>query len=621
MTITAQLPPISLAAASPGLRALAQAAGQTLEARVMGQLANGMTHIQLGPQNLAIALPTPQTPGTVLSLAIQQSQGQLRLTILSARPPGTAPSGPAAAPARSAAAPAAATVELSAAALSARNVAPPPAAPAAAVPPGTVAPPAGPRGSTRPAQPSAVATAPSGAATPAGAAASTVASAVPSGTPAAAAPIPAAALPGPTAPAAGVTPASPASAGPGAPVGTAATPSAAPVTAAAATTAPVAPSVPPAAASGSLRPVMPYAAALAGPSPGPAPLGNSAAVALPPVQQVAAATAAGQHDPATARAAAAPVAPAPPAGAPAAAPPPASPQQALAQMVQQALPRQNSVLALTTALTTALGRAGLPEPVAKAAQQVLARQTVLDGKIDAASLKTALRDSGVFHEALLAGGRPAAAAGDMKAALLGLQRELGKWLGPQGAVERVAQIPPPLRGLTPRSRVRELPATELPGDLREAGKVLQERTEHALGRLRLHQNASLPDGTPRAETNWSMDLPVIIHGQPTLLQMQIQRDAEDDAARPEDRGWQVRFAVHMGDHGEVGAQISMRGKSTGILLWADDPTTAATLNAALGELREDLTAVGLISGALVVRAGAPLDEPPPPSDHVVDAVR
>lgn len=620
MTITAQLPPISLAAASPGLRALAQAAGQTLEARVMGQLANGMTHIQLGPQNLAIALPTPQTPGTVLSLAIQQSQGQLRLTILAARPPATAPTGPAAAPAPSATAPAAATVELSAAALSARNVAPPPAAPAAAVPPGTVAPPAGPRGATRPGQPSAVATAPGGAATPAGAAAPTVASAEPPIAPSAAAPV-SAAPPGPAAPAAGVTPAPPMVSGQAAPGGTPATPPAAPVTAAPATAAPVAPGVPPAAGSGSLRSVMPYAAALAGPSPGPAPLGNSAAVALPPVQQVAAATAVGQHDPATARAGAAALSPAAPAGAPAAAPPAASPQQALAQMVQQALPRQNSVLALTTALTSALGRAGLPEPVAKAAQQVLARQTVLDGKIDSASLKTALRDSGVFHEALLAGGRPAAAAGDMKAALLGLQRELGKWLGPQGAVERVAQIPPPLRGLTPRSRMRDAPVPELPADLSEAGKVLQERTEHALGRLRLHQNASLPDGTPRAETNWSMDLPVIIHGQPTLLQMQIQRDAEDDAARPEDRGWQVRFAVQIGDHGEVGAQISMRGKSTGILLWADDPTTAATLNAALGELREDLTAVGLISGALVVRAGAPLDEPPPPSDHVVDAVR
>lgn len=620
MTITAQLPPISLAAASPALRALAQAAGQTVEARVMGQLANGMTHIQLGPQNLAIALPTPQTPGTVLSLAVQQSQGQLRLTILAARPPGTAPSGPATPP-PSATTPAAATVELSAAALSARSVAPQPAVPAASVPPGTVAPPAGPRGATRPGQPSAVATAPGGAATPAGAAASTVAPAAPSVAPAAAAPIPAAAPPGPAAPAAGVTPAPPASAGPVAPGAAAATPSTAPVTAAPATAAPVAPTVPPANVSGSLRPIMPYAGALPAAGPGPAPLGNSAAVALPPVQQVAAAAAVGQHDPATARAAAAPLAPAAPAGAPPTAPPATSPQQALAQMVQQALPRQNSVLALTVALTSALGRAGLPEPVAKAAQQVLARQTVLDGKIDSASLKTALRDSGVFHEALLAGGRPGAAAGDMKAALLGLQRELGRWLGPQGAVERVAQIPPPLRGLTPRSRVRELPPTELPGDLREAGKVLQERTEHALGRLRLHQNASLPDSTPRADTNWSMDLPVIVHGQPTLLQMQIQRDAEDETTRPEDRGWQVRFAVQIGDHGEVGAQISMRGKTTGILLWADDPTTAAALNVALGELREDLGAVGLVSGALVVRAGAPLDESPPPSDHVVDAVR
>ncbi len=228
----------------------------------------------------------------------------------------------------------------------------------------------------------------------------------------------------------------------------------------------------------------------------------------------------------------------------------------------------------------------------------------------------------MFHEALLAAGRPAQAAGDMKAALLGLQRELGQWLGAQGAIDRVAQVPPPLRGLTPRARARDGAAADLPNDLREAGKVLQERTEHALGRVRLHQNASLPDGAPRADANWSMDLPVVIHGHPTLLHLQIQHDAEDEALRPEDRGWQVRFAVNMGDYGEVGAQISMRGKTTGILLWADDARTADLLNAALGELREDLSSVGLVSGALVVRAGAPLEDvEPPPRDHLVDEVR
>lgn len=609
MSISTQLPPISLAAASAGLRALAQAAGQTLEARVLGQLANGLTQIQLGQQNLAVALPTPQTPGTVLSLAVDQSQGQLRLTVLSTRPPVSAAPAPIATSSS-----AAATVQLSPAAISARDTGAPVPAQASA-------------GGAAPAVPSAPAattvTAP--AATPTGAAPK-VATAAPAGPNApgagpqapavvttSPAPVVTAATPGPVLP--GGTTTAPAQAQPT--VTSPATGAPAPVPQAAPTGA-----VPTAAAlAGGVRPVIPYAAAMVAPAAPQVPQGNSATVALPPVQQVAVATAVGQHDGPAGRPVPGATAQVVPSASPAA-PTSASPQQALAQMVQQSLPRQNSVLALTAALTTALGRAGVPEPVAKAAQQVLGRQTVLDGKIDAASLRAAVRDSGVFHEALLGAGRPAAAAGDLKAALLGLQRELGKWLGAQGPVDRVAQVPPPLRGLTPRARSRDVAVPDLPSDPREAGKVLQERTEHALGRLRLHQNASLPDTAPRADTNWSMDLPVVIHGHPTLLHLQIQHDAEDEVVRPEDRGWQIRFAVNMGDYGEVGAQISMRGKTTGILLWADDADTADRLNAALGELREDLASVGLLSGALVVRAGAPLDEPkPPPRDHLVDEVR
>ena len=58
---------------------------------------------------------------------------------------------------------------------------------------------------------------------------------------------------------------------------------------------------------------------------------------------------------------------------------PATPQAALAQMVQQALPRQTSVVALTLALSAAVGRVALPPAVAKAAQQVLGQRMALDG--------------------------------------------------------------------------------------------------------------------------------------------------------------------------------------------------------------------------------------------------
>src|SRR5690606_32431048 len=262
------------------------------------------------------------------------------------------------------------------------------------------------------------------------------------------------------------------------------------------------------------------------------------------------------------------------------APPSASsPQAALAQMVQQALPRQTSVVALTLALSAAVGRVALPPAVAKAAQQVLGQRLALDGAdIDGPALQRAIRGSGVMQESLLAAGRPAQAAGDMKSALLGLRQNLLSWLGSGVPVEPVAALPPPWRGVTPRARQGEPSPAELPADPREAGKVLLERTEGALARLRLHQSASLPDpAAPRPDTQLSLDLPVLVGGQQLLLHLQIHGEPEEEAGEAGERGWQVRFAINLAGLGEVGAQISLRGRNTGVLLWTEQPEAAALL--------------------------------------------
>jgi hypothetical protein len=281
---------------------------------------------------------------------------------------------------------------------------------------------------------------------------------------------------------------------------------------------------------------------------------------------------------------------------------------------------------LTTALSALAGRVGLPEPVAKAAQQVLAARVVLDGAgLGGAALKAAIQKSGVFQEALLASGQAQAAAGDAKSALLSLRQGLGNWLGNQAPVAQVSGVAPPLRGQVPRARAGDGMVPDLPDDPREVGKLLLDRTEAALSRLRLHQNASLPDpSSPRPDTQWSLDLPVVVGGQQHLLQMQIHRDAEKDAEKPEDRGWQVRFAINLAERGEVGAQISMRGRNTGVLLWADHAETAQSLADAVEGLREAIVEVGLIPGAIVVRTGAPAPQQARPAGQAgnyVDATR
>lgn len=300
---------------------------------------------------------------------------------------------------------------------------------------------------------------------------------------------------------------------------------------------------------------------------------------------------------------------------------PATPQAALAQMVQTALPRQNGIASLTAALTAVAGKVALPEPVIRAAQLVLAGRVVLDvGKLDGAALQKAVLGSGIFQEAALgdASARLPTAQTDMKSALLGLRQSLASWLGQQGGLAAVAQPPPPLRGQVPRAKGPIPPPVDPAMGSETVGKHLLDRTDAALSRLRLHQHASLPDPATR-NADWSLDLPVVISGQQTLLQMQIHRDEHSASEDQSERGWQMRFAVNVPDMGEVGAQVTLRGRTTGVMLWAADAETTAALESEIAALRDTLASVGLHPGSVIVRHGAPQTSQPSASGHFVDA--
>lgn len=309
-----------------------------------------------------------------------------------------------------------------------------------------------------------------------------------------------------------------------------------------------------------------------------------------------------------------------PPSSPGAAPPAVTPQAALAQMVQAAVPRQGSIVALTTALSAVAGRVVLPEPVVRAAQQVLAGRVVLDSaQFDGEALKSAVGGSGVFQEANLARGQ-ALPQPDMKSALLTLRQTLTTWLGQQAPVAAVAPLPPPLRGHIPRARGQEAPPLDPAAAPDEVGRQLLERTESALARVRLHQHASLPDPAGRT-VDLSLDLPVMAGAHQTLMQLQIQRDQHGEAEGAAERGWQMRFALNLPDMGEVGAQITLRAGAVGVMLWASTPDATAALDAEIGALRQALQGAGLQAGAVLVRHGEPPATPATPSGHFVDSRR
>lgn len=596
MSISSPLPTLSLQA-NAGLIALAQGSTQTLEARVLALLADGLTQVQIGTQTLALQLPAPQPAGTVLTLTVQQSNGQQQVVLTSVTPPSTQ----AALPFQTQAP--AATVQLSPAALASNALA------QATV--GSQAQSAAPKNmalsetvlvQTSPPSQTAVATASptSPIAAPSALSGLEKANAAP--------PPPVNVTAANTVPASSTTVTAPnILRSDGAPA-----PTTMVVTGTPAAAAPAAPIVAP----------IPYAVVRSAMSAAPATATKAGDAPLMSVAPASGSAASGQHaavadNMAKVALSAAQAAP--------------STDQVLRatlqQMVQQALPRQDSIVGLTTALAALAGRVSMPEPVSRAARQVLAQTTPIDDPgLDGQTIKSAVQRSGILQESLLAAGDGKAASADLKSALLGLRQVLTRWIGDQPPVEHLAAVAPPLRGQFPRAKHGIAADEPLPAEPREAGKVLLERTEGALSRIRLHQNTSLPEPTDQATKTgalWSLDLPVTIAGNQQMLQLQIHHDAEGQGDRPEDRGWQVRFAMHLPADGEVGAQISLRGKITGVMVWAEDPVTAEALSSAVATLRADLESAGLHPGTVVVRSGAPRNaaSTTPSSGQMLDAVR
>ena len=589
MSIPSQFPQLVTAARTGALQALALQAGQMLDGKVIGPAPNGGTQVQIAGQMLNLVLPLLAKAGETLKFEVQGSGAQLRLALQPA--PGNPAPVPTPAP----------------------FLPQPSNLPLPSGPPAAAAPPASGQSATQ------VVSTPTPAAppttlqsTPAAPAAAQQSVVVPSASPQA----------GNTAavavPAASSSPAP----GPGAAV------QAQPVP-----TQPTVVAGPPLVAAAQSPVQAPLPAGVLAPAPIIAQHGVPVTQPYPPAAPKSVAT---QGQPQLLTAAVAPVgAQAPrmatptvqvvqPVATPApsiSTPMPSSPQAALAQMVQTALPRQDGITSLTAALTSIAGKVALPEPVVRAAQQVLSGRVAIDGsKLDATALQKAILGSGVFQEALLArAGSPVPTPqADMKSALLALRQTLTTWLGQQAPLTPASQIPPPLRGHVPRARTSDAPSIDPGATPEEVGKQLLERTEAALSRVRLHQNASLPDPVARG-VDWSMDLPVMIGTHQTLLQLQIHRDEQNGSEAAAERGWQLRFALNLPGMGEVGAQVSLRGVATGVMLWATERETSEALEADIDALRDTLASVGLKPNAMIVRHGEPPAPPPAPSGHLVDA--
>lgn len=631
---------VKLARAS--IEALVLKLGQTIDAKVVGQLAAGLTQLTAGTESFVLKLETPLPPGTAVTIKVTPTpQGTPAVTVSvpattppPAQPlPVPSPTAPLVqAQAQQPAAPTPATPQPLPQVVQLPLAEP---APPASAPPAAATPPPAPAPATQPPLAAQPATPP---AQPQPQPAASVVVAQPAPPPAApapppAAPAPASATPLPT-PQSTPTP-TPSQPAAQAPLPVTAVP--APVVSALpTTTASPPPSIAPA------PPVtVPPSPAVATAAPPPAAVSPAPPAATPPQATQPApilttALAAQPQQPLPTHPSPYPVrvpqTPNPvvaqqlplPAAPTIAAPRPVAPPLNLADPAQAAA-RQDSaapLMARLAAIVTATAPS-LPRPVIELALKVLAGRVDLNrGAPDANALEAAVLKAGVLL-ALPSREAPADARSTLLALRTGLLALLG---GDTAAPVTPAERPaPPLKGEPPRAPAPQAAPPDLPADSHETARALLGHTDAALSRLKLLQSASQPAAdtridAPAPRNELRVEIPMLLGAETGIMQLLVERDGRQKRAPDRQRGWRMRFAMSFSATGEVGADIAMLGRSASITIWAADPDLADALDTMLPELAPAIQQHGLELTSLRVRRGTPQPARPAPG-QLLDSAR
>jgi len=298
---------------------------------------------------------------------------------------------------------------------------------------------------------------------------------------------------------------------------------------------------------------------------------------------------------------------------------PASPQPTAARSVAppplnladpaQAAARQDSAAPLLARLATIVTATlpSMPRPVIEMALLLLANRVDLNrAPPDAKTLEAAVLKAGVLLTPP-SRERPT----DSKSGLLALRSALLAFLGgdtapPVATAERPA---PPIKGEPPRAPTPQASVPDLPADSHDTARTLLGQTDAALSRLKLLQSASQPadirTDTPAPRNELRVEIPMLLGAETGILQLMVERDARHKREPERQRGWRMRFAMNFSATGEVGADIALLGHSASVAIWAADPETADALDALLPELAPAIQRHGLELTSLRVRRGAP----------------
>ena len=222
-------------------------------------------------------------------------------------------------------------------------------------------------------------------------------------------------------------------------------------------------------------------------------------------------------------------------------------------------------------------------------------------ELNAAQLKRAMEQSGLFHEARLAGVLPTDAA-DAKTRLL----QLLALVRNQGSIPQKGQAGSPgTNGSTATGR--EAGADSL---LNRLTRLI----ESAVSRIQLQQAAALPvEEGPRQA--WQIDLPIQLPDESHEAMLRIEREAGKNGENT--ATWAVNLAFQFDSIGTLQTRIALSGERVSATFWSEHDHTHRRIEQRLPKLQEAFEAQGLevvhLAGVLGVPAEPLIRVPMPDS--------
>ncbi|NIJ46716.1 flagellar hook-length control protein FliK [Rhizomicrobium electricum] len=268
-------------------------------------------------------------------------------------------------------------------------------------------------------------------------------------------------------------------------------------------------------------------------------------------------------------------------------------QATLAAVRLEAAATQDGLASLMANVLRATAAGNLPPAVQTAMQQLMALHIATDKTPDAAAVKNAMLNSGLFTEAMLAAGM---APADLKAALGQLQQAAQRWLGKAQANAQQSgapNVPPPVRGGAPMAQYPAQPSLPENADPALTATLLANGSEAALARETLMQMASLPEQNKPGETRWMFDVPLMTPHGAAVAQMIVTRDHKGSSPDAPDPVWRVGLAINIEPLGPVRANLALSGDHAWVTIGADRPESLDKLARNSSWLTDALTAVTL----------------------------